>query len=77
MMYELIALDNGDVLGRTDNHDTAVRALIEHVERNRATYPGIDQQLALIAVDDDGHRRGDFMMYSELVRDSEERGVSR
>jgi hypothetical protein len=65
--YEIISIENGDVLSRVSDGDTAAEAFISYVETHRPAQPGIEQRVALIEIGDDEERRGEFLMYEDLV----------
>jgi hypothetical protein len=66
MTYEIIAVENGDVLYRTGDLDEAARGLVGYVEQNRVSRPGIEREVALIEFDE-GHRRtGPAVSYEQL-----------
>lgn len=65
--YEIISIENGDVLRRLDDRDEAVDVLVTYVEAHRPSHPGIEKQVAMIELDEDEQRRS-VEMYEDLVR---------
>jgi hypothetical protein len=68
MSYEIIALENGDILDRLSDYDEAADALRLYVETHRASIPGIEEQVGLLALDEADEPQGEYLMYAELLR---------
>jgi hypothetical protein len=64
--YEIIAVENGDVLYETADFDEAARGLVGYVEQNRVSRPGIEREVAVIELDDDHRPTGGGVSYEEL-----------
>jgi hypothetical protein len=64
--YEIISIENGDVLSLFDEREAAVQTLLDYVERNRASHPGIEDQVGLLALDDARHRE-ELVMARDLM----------
>lgn len=70
-MYELISVENGDVLFGHDDRELAVGNLLEYVDTHRTFYPGLEEQVALIELDEHGRQVGETLFYAQLVRSGE------
>lgn len=68
MSYEIIAIENGDVLDRLSDRDEAAEALCSYVESHRASVPGVEDRVGLLELDDSDEPTGRIAMYSDLVR---------
>jgi hypothetical protein len=64
--YEIISIENGDVLSRLQDRDAAIHALITYVEANQPEHPGIEQQVAIVEVGEDNERH-ELLTYAELA----------
>ena len=67
MTYEIITVENGDVLYRTADREEAVRGLIGYVEQHRVSRPGVESEVALIEFGDDDSRQNGPVMYEQLA----------
>jgi hypothetical protein len=68
MTYEIIALENGDILDRLSDRDEAADALRLYVDTHRASVPGIEEQVGLLTLDDADEPQGEYLMYADLFR---------
>jgi hypothetical protein len=66
MSYEIIALENGDILDRLSDYDEAVHVLRMYIETHRASIPGIEHQVGLLELDDADEPHGEYVMYSDI-----------
>jgi ATP-dependent protease HslVU (ClpYQ) peptidase subunit len=67
MVYELITIENGDILQTFDGLEEAAASLRDYIERHCATNPGIDQQVAVVELADDGRTRHGLLRYEHTV----------
>jgi hypothetical protein len=65
--FEIIALENGDVLDRVADFDEAADALRLYVETHRASVPGIEQQVGLLELDEADEPQGRCILYEDLT----------
>jgi hypothetical protein len=67
MTYEIIAIENGDILDRFSDMREAADALQMYVDAHRATFPGIENQVGLLELDDADHPTGECLTYADLT----------
>jgi hypothetical protein len=65
-MYELISVENGDVLFASEERQPVADALVEYVDRYRAGH-ALEEQIALIETDAAGCQVGPAIFYAELL----------
>jgi hypothetical protein len=53
---------------RFSDYAEAARSLVAYVEQHRLGHPGIENQVALIELDEDERRTRGFLLYEDLVR---------
>ena len=71
MTYEIITVENGDVLHRTTDREEAIRGLIGYVEQHRVSRPGIESEVALVEFGDDDRRQNGLVTYEQLAEERE------
>jgi hypothetical protein len=68
MSFEVIALENGDILERLSGFDEAADALRLYIETHRGSVPGIEHEVGLVELDEADQPRGECILYEDLLR---------
>jgi hypothetical protein len=68
MAFEIIDIENGDVLACYRDRGTGETRFVEFVEANLAMRPSIVQEVRLVEVDESGTRRLSVSSYADLAR---------
>src|SRR5262245_59513205 len=68
MSYELITVENGDVLGRFESRSEAEQFLRGYVDAYRSSRPDVVSEVGLIEIEEGDHTRpGELLLYDDLT----------